>query len=134
MAMKFKCDICGKDTELHPPSEVKTVKVKEIVRLPVQEVVQDSDGNKVMQTVVKEMEVEVDRPEMTTFRRQDHQTGNIIRHTVPKGVPLCDKTMLIYLSLGDESIKKDFCFECYNEHLKPACEDLWDRLEAIKSK
>lgn len=92
----FRCDSCGKDTWVNPPSKATG--------------------------------------ESRILRQQDVHTGDIQTLQVPEVEDLKPRTYIVYLQGGLEKIQKDFCEECYKEHIKPLLEPLWDKLASFTSK
>lgn len=105
----FHCDLCGKVTYINPP----TIAEKKIV----------VHGGQEYESVAT-----------TTIKRQNMFTGEIENVEIPKLVELKPKALIISLSAGDESIRKDFCRECYaKSRIKVAVDNLWAELERVKS-
>lgn len=70
----------------------------------------------------------------TTIKRQNIYTGEIENIEIPKMIELKPKAILIHLSAGDETVRRDFCRECYNaSSIKVKTNALWVELEKTKS-
>lgn len=114
MSVRWKCDICGKDTLVHPPTELEYKEVETI--------------NKV--TNKKEI---TKIPEMVKIKQQDLSSGKMKEIEVNKRRDLFPRTYIVKISIGPESIQKDFCLECLNKIKKPLIE-VFEMLEKVESK
>jgi len=99
MAVKFHCDICGKETLVNPPTENDL----------------DSDG----------------KPIIAEIRQQNSFTGKIEKIKYIKQKDLYPRAIIVKLSVGRESIQKDFCEECVKKVL-PEAEALFEKLANIQ--
>ena len=108
MSVRWKCDVCGKDTWVNPPTE----------------------------TIFEEIEVDkkkVKVPKKITAKTQDPFTGEIKDIPIHAQRDLKPRAYMVKLSIGGESVQRDFCKECL-EHFKPELNGLFDRLAKVESK
>lgn len=133
MAVIWHCDLCGKNTWVNPPSEQVTKEVEEVVNLPVK-ILKEKDGKKYAEETMQEHVVKKQVPVTTRMRRQNMNTGNIDLIDVPKLKYLREKTVILQLRVGDETIQKDFCIDCYRDQVSPLADSLWKKLQSIESK
>jgi len=106
MSVSWKCDLCGKETWVNPPSrpifeenEKKGIRVQKKTKIKVQNIYSG-----------KMEEVEVGAVE-----------------------DLKPRTYIVKLSVGSSSIQKDFCFDCL-QSLKLEIDQLFKKLDSIQSK
>jgi hypothetical protein len=125
----FKCGKCGCNTQMYPqgipvydnvtvhhPVEEKTVVDGKVVITP------------------KLMAVEEQHQRIYKMRRQNVFTGDI--ETVDVGLEDygdVKKTVQVQVKLGDETMTKALCQKCYNKHVQPLAEKLWEVLAALRS-
>lgn len=118
----WKCDICGKDTFVNPPTE------PQFEERMVKVAVKGKDGE------TYEVEVPQTLPKMAKMKRQHLHTGEIEDVDVQEILDLAPRTYIINLTVGPEAVQRDFCKECLKEHVMPEVQALWDKLAAIGSK
>lgn len=128
MAICWNCDICGKSTFVNPPSKQSFREDEVEVSIPVK-VLKD---NAVVESVQKQ-KVKKLVPETVKIRRQN-ASGDIEQVEIPKLIFEKEKTVILQLRVGDENIQKDFCQACYKKHLSEDVNNLWLKLEQIKSR
>lgn len=104
----FNCDICNKQTTPDPPIE------------PIFEETFDINGNKIK---VQKMSI---------MKRQDSM-GNVTEVEIPAFKDLSPRTYFVRYTLGQETIQRDFCKECF-DNLRNELIPLWDKLEQITPK
>jgi len=127
--LSWKCDICGKDTYVNPPMEPAFEDVEVEKKIPYTKTVK---GEKVL--VYKTGMVVERRPVMTTMHRQNPFTGEIEECAVQKMIFKKDLALLLNLLVGNESFQRDFCVDCYNIHIRPLVEPLFNKMRSISRK
>lgn len=105
----FKCDSCGVETEMNPPSE------------PVFTSVEDKEG------YPKRI------PKMVKQKRQGSD-GQVIEVEVQETRYLRSKTYIVSLAVGDERIQRDFCRTCLDDKVLGPAKIFWSKLETIQSR
>lgn len=114
MSVLWKCDICGRDTLVHPPTELvyKEIESKE-----------EKTGKKIITKI----------PEIIKVKQQDPHSGKMKEIEVNKRRDLFPRTYIVKLSIGPESIQKDLCLECLNKIKEPLIK-AFNTLEKVESK
>jgi len=118
----FKCDRCGKETKLSPKCE------------PVFEEKEVEKVVKIGKIVKKEEKIrKIEKvPVMVDMLRQNSATGEMQRYQVQKVKDLEPRAHIVRLTLGQESIQKDFCTECL-DMCKSKLLEAWDFLMEIEN-
>lgn len=129
----WNCDICGEATYINPTSEPLWDEHKLEVSVPFTEDEIGEDGQK--RKVLKyKVETQITRvPKLTHMKRQNAQTGVIEEVPVQDVKDLQPRAYIIRLTVGAESIQKDFCKKCL-QTVMPQIQALWDGLAKIKDK
>lgn len=68
-----------------------------------------------------------------SYTKVQDDNGNIKKVPVPEIKDLKPRTYIIRLTVGSETIQKDVCKVCLDNHLKSDLKTLWAKLENIKS-
>lgn len=142
--VNWKCDMCGKDTQVNPPTKPVTEKKTVVVDIPDPDHVKtlsQEDQTRLMAEYVaktykgptKELKHEQDVPVMKTMKRQNAQTGEIEDIPVQEIKDLSPRTYITQLTVGPEMIQKDFCKDCLTKEILPILQPLWDKLASVKS-
>lgn len=104
MSVLWKCDLCGKETHVNPPTK------------PMYDEV---DGKKVPKTAI--------------LKQQDAHTGKMNDIKIHLHEDLKPRAFITKISIGQESIQKDFCKECLDKVL-PNLKKAFNTLVNIESK
>jgi len=113
MSVFWKCDVCGKPTLVHPPTELEYVEV-------------DTLNEKTREKEKIKMPVLVD------VKQQDLTTGKMKTVTVNKRRDLSPRAYIVKLSIGPESVQRDLCIDCLDKIKKPLLE-VFEMLEKMES-
>lgn len=70
------------------------------------------------------------KPKMTHMRQQDAH-GKVHLHPVPVQKDLAERTKMVRLTVGDETIQRDLCNHCLS-HLRAEFDALWAKMEGMK--
>jgi hypothetical protein len=70
------------------------------------------------------------KPKITHLRRQDAH-GKMTKIPVQVQKDLGERTKIVRLTVGDETIQTDLCTKCV-EHLRPEFDALWLKMESLK--
>lgn len=107
MATLWKCDVCGKETHIYPPTE------------PIIETVpHPNDPNQTIQV------------QKTVKQKRQNMYGQVEEIDIPAVKFLSEKAYLVILQVGDEQVKRDFCYDCLIK-LLPTIKQTWNMLENI---
>jgi hypothetical protein len=142
MAVGWKCDQCGKDTHIHPPTEPLydekevEIEVPEMVERDVP--VLDKKGNKTNKTekrkvieLVKKKQL-VKSPRIIKVKKQNLYTKKMEEMDVHEQRDLFPRAFLVRLSFGmTEEVQRDFCRECLDK-IMPKLKEVWDLLEKVE--
>lgn len=133
MALVWHCDSCGKETHLNPPVEMLWDNVETEIDVPYTEEIEDPENPGSMKKVVlfkKETHTEP-VPRLTHMKVQNGQTGEVEDLEIQDSVDLKPRAYLLRLSVGNETIQKDFCKECLDSVVLKESKALWDKLASI---
>lgn len=133
MSVVFHCDICGIDTYVNPPSRQAFEEVEEDVFLPVS-VIEEINGEKIVKKSTQKQTVKAKKPLTAKHRRQNISTGKVETLEIPKLEYEKRKTVIVQLKVGDETLQKDFCHDCYQKQIKFCAEKLFNVLAEVESK
>ena len=124
MALTYKCDICGKDTDINPVS--KPVFVKRKMKIT-------TDGYKAVKDGEK-FDAEIDVPKMSITKRQNIKTGVVEDVPIQETEDSTDRAFIVQLNVGQEMVSRDFCKGCLENSILPLLKPLWDKLAETRSK
>jgi hypothetical protein len=127
----FKCDSCGKDTMLHPPTKPVYKEVRTTQMVPVQKGgLPDQNGNITPLIGLEEREVVTQIPETIKVKRQNPLTGQMEDMEVPALEDLFERAYIVRLTVGQEEVQRDFCKPCLQAHMAKV-RSLFDALSAV---
>lgn len=119
---KQHCDICGVETFINPDKEYQYEMVK------VKAYVPDDKGG------VKEVELEEQRPVMSTVQKQNPFSGLVEEKQVHKFKDLQERSYYLQLTMGGEFVIRDVCRTCLDKEIMPLARPLWDKLASLTEK
>jgi hypothetical protein len=126
----FKCGKCGRNTQMYPQGEPVYEEVHDHVDVEVHEPSPDGKVNVRIEKHPRRRFVQ----KTYKMRRQNVFTGHVEHIDVGaedhKGV---HKTFQLQLKLGDEVLTKAVCLACYEKHIMPLAEKLWQELAKLRS-
>ena len=141
MANVFKCDVCGKETHLNPPTEPimeeVEIEVEEtfVEEYPV-EVKENGKTVKVMKKrpATRKVKKTVKKQKTVKVKSMDFNTGQIVEREVGATRDLKPRCYIVKLNAGPvQTIQRDFCEEHYKDFVKHV-NALWGAMEKIEVK
>jgi len=130
MIAVFKCGKCGRNTQMYPQGAPILEEIIEEVAAEVHEPGEDGKVNIRIEKFPQRRLVQKTKK----LRRQNVFTGQIEHVDVGledlKGV---QKTFQLQLKLGDEVVTKAVCPGCYEKHVRPVAEELWQIMAKLRS-
>lgn len=130
MAVKWNCDVCGKETNVNPQTkpvmEDKPIQVPEVDPTTGQPV-QDDDGKVKMKTVMQKVQ------KRTTVKVQDMITGKVTNQEIGLFEDVTPRAYIVRLGVGQEVVQRDVCKTCLDT-LMPLIRPMWDKLEKMEGK
>lgn len=107
MANLWKCDSCGKETHIYPPTK------------PImEEIPHPNDPTQKIQV------------QKTVKQKRQNLYGQVEEIDIPAVEFIGEKAYLVILQVGDEQVKRDFCYSCLSKIL-PIIKQTWDTLEKV---
>lgn len=134
----WRCDICGKLTNMNPEMEPVIVpngtrKVHVVGKDGLPSYAKNEEG-KPDYTKPIYKEEPIYKQETTKIRRQNLSQGAIVETVeVPKfKIKNEDKAgVLVRIKIGQENVQADFCKPCFDEALKPKLKPVFDEIMDI---
>ena len=144
--LSWKCDICAKDTHVHPPVEhvfeEKEVEQPEVYTEDTEVELPAADPHDATKTIKVKKVISVPKtrmkkviqrtPKMGVMKRQNAQTGIVEDIAIQETKDLQPRAYIVRLHIGQEHVQRDFCLECLNSQILPKLKEVWDQLAAIK--
>ena len=110
----WKCDLCGKETLINPPTELLFE--------------MDEKGKSKLNMTGSQI------PVMSKMKRQNPQTGLMMDIPIQAVKDLTPRAYITQIRIGNDKISKDFCKDCLDKEILPLLKPAWDKLEGIKGR
>lgn len=129
----FKCDSCGAETHMHPPTEPQFIEKETEHQVPKR----DKDTGEVVivkkkiqyETVKKKVKV----PKTVKTTVKNPHTHEPMETEVQEVKDLKPRALLVQCRVvGRDSMQKDFCVPCFETKVKPEMKKFLDFLNTFK--